>query len=74
MIGNIPPAKNAKNLLWPTKSVGSTPINSTNGETKPTQSLNDCELTSINEYAKNMLPMNCTSVTIANGKYTFYPY
>ena len=50
--GNIPPAKNAKNLLCPEKSVGSTPINSTNGDTKPTQSLNAIEFISIKEYAK----------------------
>ena len=68
MIGNIPPAKNAKNLLLPTKSVGSTPINSVNGDTKSTQSLKDCPLMSIYVYAKNILPINCINVTTANGK------
>jgi len=49
IIGNIPPEKSARNLLCPTKSVGSTPMNSNKGATRSTQSLKDCELMSINE-------------------------
>jgi hypothetical protein len=45
----------------------------TKGETKSTQSLNVCELTSMNVYAKKILPINCIMVTIENGKYTLEP-